>query len=110
MASRANKGKEVATSRKGVKRLRKGVDPGVQPHLSEGVLCQLEHFLWRDTKVRVRGQVGHFTVRAFNVYLSMLEVDQEMYFVLLEKPPYRDIHHTLCGENLASRWARSKIG
>ncbi|MCD7468587.1 hypothetical protein HAX54_006947, partial [Datura stramonium] len=73
MDSRANKGKEVATSRKEFKRLRKGVvvsslvprappsrrfgAKAVEEHglrwfnaQNEGILCQLEHLLWGKHK------------------------------------------------------------
>ncbi|MCE3051162.1 hypothetical protein HAX54_049017, partial [Datura stramonium] len=47
---------------------------------------------------------------SFNAFLGKPVVDPEMYFLLLEKPPYNDIRHILCGENLASRCSRSENG
>ncbi|MCD9641854.1 hypothetical protein HAX54_028311 [Datura stramonium] len=58
-----------------------------------------------STKIKVRGQVVHFTARSFNAFLGTPLVDLEMYFLLLGKLPYNDIHHTFCKEHSAARWA-----
>ncbi|MCD7467713.1 hypothetical protein HAX54_005313 [Datura stramonium] len=62
-----------------------------------------------STKIKVGGQVAWFTIRSFNPFLGTSVVDIEMYFMILEKPPYRDIRHTLHGEHSDARWARVKI-
>ncbi|MCD9644495.1 hypothetical protein HAX54_032720, partial [Datura stramonium] len=49
-----------------------------------------------STKVKIRGQVVQFTYKRFNAFLGKPVVDHSEYFVLLERPPYHDIHHTLC--------------
>ncbi|MCD7464279.1 hypothetical protein HAX54_052397, partial [Datura stramonium] len=61
----------------------------------------------KSTKVKVQGHVVHFTTRYFNAFLGTLVVDPEM-FLMLEKTPYRDIHHTLCREHSSAQWARSE--
>ncbi|MCD9642747.1 hypothetical protein HAX54_029690, partial [Datura stramonium] len=43
---------------------------------------------------------------SFNAFLGTLVVDPEMYFMILAKPPYHDILHTLSGEHSAEQWAR----
>ncbi|MCE3050338.1 hypothetical protein HAX54_047004, partial [Datura stramonium] len=48
--------------------------------------------------------------RSFNAFLCMPVMDLSIYFQLLEKPPYRDIFHTLCGEHSFSLWARDHNG
>ncbi|MCD9559815.1 hypothetical protein HAX54_018116 [Datura stramonium] len=55
----------------------------------------------------MRSQVILFTTRTFNAFLGMLAKDAELYFQLNEKPPYKDILHTLCGENAMALWTRS---
>lgn len=57
-----------------------------------------------STKVKIRGQVVNFIARAFNAFLERSVVDPSMYFILLEKPPYRDIFHTLYGEHSSACW------
>ncbi|MCD7448442.1 hypothetical protein HAX54_042239, partial [Datura stramonium] len=59
-----------------------------------------------STKIKVRGQVVQFTSRSLNAFPGMPVVDPEMYFMMLEKPPYHEIYHNLCGEHSASQWAR----
>ncbi|MCD9639978.1 hypothetical protein HAX54_024989, partial [Datura stramonium] len=51
-----------------------------------------------STNIKVQDQVVRFTTRSYNVFLGTPVVDLEMYFLFLEKSPYRDIFHTLCGE------------
>ncbi|MCD7449884.1 hypothetical protein HAX54_002042, partial [Datura stramonium] len=48
--------------------------------------------------------------RSFNEFLGIPVEDPKMYFQFLEKPPYRDIRHTLCGEHSIARWTRSETG
>ncbi|MCE3052074.1 hypothetical protein HAX54_051519, partial [Datura stramonium] len=42
------------------------------------------------TKVKIRGKVVPFTFKRFNAFLETPVVDPLEYFILLEKPPYRD--------------------
>ncbi|MCE3215660.1 hypothetical protein HAX54_003145, partial [Datura stramonium] len=48
-----------------------------------------------STKVKIRGQVVHFTFKIFNAFFNTPMVNLSEYFILLKKPQYRDIHHTL---------------
>lgn len=63
-----------------------------------------------STKVKLRGQVVRFSFKSFNAFLGTLVVDPSEYFILLEKPPYRHILHTLCGEHSSTHWARDHKG
>ncbi|MCD9641267.1 hypothetical protein HAX54_027358 [Datura stramonium] len=84
--------------------------PRVQPHLSEEILYESKHLIWREHKYQGEGTSEHFTARSFNAFLGTPLVEPEMYFMILKKPPYRDIHHTFCGEDSAARWARGENG
>ncbi|MCE2055207.1 hypothetical protein HAX54_042180, partial [Datura stramonium] len=45
-------------------------------HLSEGVLCKLEHTSFGESiKVKIRGQVARFTYKRFNAFLGTPAVD-----------------------------------
>ncbi|MCD7469734.1 hypothetical protein HAX54_008910, partial [Datura stramonium] len=48
-----------------------------------------------STKVKIRGLVVRSTAKWFNAFQRTTAVDPSEYFILMEKPPYRDIHHTL---------------
>ncbi|MCE3217059.1 hypothetical protein HAX54_010201, partial [Datura stramonium] len=56
------------------------------------------------TKIKIKGQVVHFSVRSFNAFLCTLVVDPSMYFLLLQKAPY------LCGEYSYAYWERDHKG
>ncbi|MCE3215868.1 hypothetical protein HAX54_003853, partial [Datura stramonium] len=49
-----------------------------------------------STKINIRGQVVQFKAKRFNAFLETPTIYPSVYFILLEKPPYRDICHTLC--------------
>ncbi|MCD7471835.1 hypothetical protein HAX54_012564 [Datura stramonium] len=63
-----------------------------------------------STKVKIRGQVVWFIAKKFISFLVTPAVGPSKYFIFLEKPPYRDIHHTLCSEHSSARWARDHNG
>ncbi|MCD9642229.1 hypothetical protein HAX54_028920, partial [Datura stramonium] len=48
------------------------------------------------TKIKIKSHVVRFTAKRFNSFLETPTVDPSEYFILLDKPPYRDIRHTLC--------------
>ncbi|MCD9644524.1 hypothetical protein HAX54_032782, partial [Datura stramonium] len=54
------------------------------------------------------GQMVQFTARSFSAFPGTPMVDLKIYFIMFEKTPYRDIHHTLCGEHSDARWANSE--
>ncbi|MCD9638700.1 hypothetical protein HAX54_022824 [Datura stramonium] len=56
----------------------------------------------------IHGTVRELGLGSFNAFLGTPVVDPEMYFMLLEKPPYHVIRHTFCGENSAAQWERGK--
>ncbi|MCD7451460.1 hypothetical protein HAX54_012129, partial [Datura stramonium] len=60
----------------------------------------------REWEMSLLSQRSATSLWSFNAFHGIPVVDPEMYFLMLEKPPYRDIHHTLYGEHSASRWAR----
>ncbi|MCE2055153.1 hypothetical protein HAX54_042069, partial [Datura stramonium] len=63
-----------------------------------------------STKIKIRGQVVRFTAKRFNAFLEKPSVDPLEYFILLVKPPYRDICHTLCGEQSYNCCAKDHNG
>ncbi|MCD7467109.1 hypothetical protein HAX54_004367, partial [Datura stramonium] len=52
-------------------------------------------YFGESNEVKIWGQVVHFTTKTFNAFLSRRAEDPSKYFILLEKPLYRDIRHTL---------------
>uniref|UniRef100_M1DXM9 Putative plant transposon protein domain-containing protein n=1 Tax=Solanum tuberosum TaxID=4113 RepID=M1DXM9_SOLTU len=57
--------------------------------------------------VPIRGKDVKFSARILNELLGTLNCDADDFNRLKEKPPYRDIQHTLCGVELTARWTRS---
>ncbi|MCD7458529.1 hypothetical protein HAX54_038500, partial [Datura stramonium] len=57
-------------------------------------------------EVIIQVPVDRFTTKTFNAFLGTPVVDPSEYLILLEKPPYQDIHHTLCGDHSFARWER----
>ncbi|MCD9641703.1 hypothetical protein HAX54_028091, partial [Datura stramonium] len=56
-----------------------------------------------STKINIE-VVVQFKAKRFNAFLETPTIYPSVYFILLEKPPYRDICHTLCGEHSSARW------
>ncbi|KAH0652424.1 hypothetical protein KY289_030102 [Solanum tuberosum] len=47
-----------------------------------------------------------FSVDALNEFLGTPNCDTADLLAMIERPPYRDIRHTLCGANFVARWDR----
>ncbi|KAH0657508.1 hypothetical protein KY289_026256 [Solanum tuberosum] len=58
--------------------------------------------------VPVRGEDVKFFARILNELLSTPNCDPNEFNNLKDKPPYRDIRHTLCGVDSTAWWDRSK--
>uniref|UniRef100_M1D8Y2 Putative plant transposon protein domain-containing protein n=1 Tax=Solanum tuberosum TaxID=4113 RepID=M1D8Y2_SOLTU len=58
--------------------------------------------------VPVRGKDVKFSARNLNELLGTPNCDPDEFNNMKDKPPYRDIRHTLCGVDSAARWERSK--
>uniref|UniRef100_M1DFB8 Putative plant transposon protein domain-containing protein n=1 Tax=Solanum tuberosum TaxID=4113 RepID=M1DFB8_SOLTU len=58
--------------------------------------------------VPIRGRDVKFSARILNELLGTPDCDADDFNRLKEKPPYRDIRHTLCGVESTVRWGRSK--
>ncbi|MCE3049460.1 hypothetical protein HAX54_044848 [Datura stramonium] len=99
MSSCADKCKEVAVASKGFKRLRKGV-------ASRSSAEKASPTRWFVSKAMeehgLKGFNAQKETKSFNAFLGTPVVDPEMYFMFLEKPPYRDIFNTLCGDHSAA--------
>ncbi|MCD9642839.1 hypothetical protein HAX54_029872 [Datura stramonium] len=93
----ASKGKEVVVADPSIKRARK-----------EKMGASFSAFQSRPKRRRFGGRVQSHGLTWFNTqkeakFSAFIEtplVDHSEYFILPEKPPYRDNHHTLCGERL----------
>ncbi|MCE0482175.1 hypothetical protein HAX54_040643, partial [Datura stramonium] len=55
-------------------------------------------------------ELGVGTSYWFNAFLGTPEVDPSEYFIFLEKPPYCEICHTICGKHSSACWARDPKG
>ncbi|KAH0761200.1 hypothetical protein KY290_017273 [Solanum tuberosum] len=55
-----------------------------------------------------RGKDVKFLARILNELLGTPNCDPDEFNNLKDKPPYRDIRHTLCGVDSTARWDRSK--
>ncbi|MCD9646597.1 hypothetical protein HAX54_036578 [Datura stramonium] len=60
----------------------------------------------RSNQVKIRGQIIEFASMALNRLLGTPNVNPQPFFVMVKKPPYRNIRHTLCGPNSVARWTR----
>ncbi|KAH0767859.1 hypothetical protein KY285_003730 [Solanum tuberosum] len=60
---------------------------------------ELNQGLIRDSRVR-------FTVEALNEFLGTPNCDNSEFLAMIERLPYHDIRHTLCGVNSVARWDR----
>ncbi|KAH0758007.1 hypothetical protein KY290_021500 [Solanum tuberosum] len=58
--------------------------------------------------VLVRGKDVKFFARILNELLGTPNSDPDEFNSLKDKPPYRDIRHTLCGVDSTARWEQSK--
>uniref|UniRef100_M1DYX5 Putative plant transposon protein domain-containing protein n=1 Tax=Solanum tuberosum TaxID=4113 RepID=M1DYX5_SOLTU len=58
--------------------------------------------------IPIRGRDVKFSARLLNELLGTPNCDADDFNRLKEKPPYRDIRHTLCGIESTCRWGRSK--
>ncbi|KAH0669773.1 hypothetical protein KY285_023928 [Solanum tuberosum] len=58
--------------------------------------------------VPVRGKDVKFSTRILNEFLETPNCDPDEFNNLKDKPPYRDIRHTLCVVDSTARWERSK--
>ncbi|KAH0669888.1 hypothetical protein KY285_024024 [Solanum tuberosum] len=56
----------------------------------------------------VRGKDVGFYAQILNELLGTPNCDPDEFNGLKDKPPYRDIRHTLCGVDSTARWERSK--
>ncbi|KAG5580083.1 hypothetical protein H5410_050710 [Solanum commersonii] len=56
----------------------------------------------------IRGKDVRCTAKVLNMLLGTPNFEDENFNRLKENPPYRDIHHTLCGVEYIARWDRSK--
>ncbi|KAG5581078.1 hypothetical protein H5410_051705 [Solanum commersonii] len=59
-------------------------------------------------KVVERGKDVKFNATILNEFLATPNCDSDDFNTLKNKPPYRDIRHTLCGVESTARWERSK--
>ncbi|KAH0688947.1 hypothetical protein KY289_016305 [Solanum tuberosum] len=59
-------------------------------------------------KVVQRGEDVKFSAQILNELLGTPNCDPDEFNSLKDKPPYRDIRHTLCGVDSTARWERSK--
>ncbi|KAH0730166.1 hypothetical protein KY289_001354 [Solanum tuberosum] len=60
---------------------------------------ELNQGLIRDSRVR-------FPVEALNEFLGTPNCDNSEFLAMIERPPYRNVRHTLCGVNSIARWDR----
>ncbi|KAH0679319.1 hypothetical protein KY284_020404 [Solanum tuberosum] len=58
--------------------------------------------------VPVRGEDVKFSAHILNELLGTPNCDPDVFNDLKDKPPYRDIRHTLCGVDSNARWELSK--
>ncbi|KAH0761116.1 hypothetical protein KY290_017189 [Solanum tuberosum] len=58
--------------------------------------------------VPIRGKDVRFSARILNELLGTPNCDPDEFNGLKDKPPYRDIRHTLCGVDSTARWEWSK--
>lgn len=61
-----------------------------------------------NSQVVVRGKRVRVSTRAWNRFLGTPNCPNAEHLTMIEHPPYRDIRHTLCGENSTVRWNRSR--
>ncbi|KAH0709064.1 hypothetical protein KY284_010491 [Solanum tuberosum] len=54
----------------------------------------------------IRDSWVRFSVEALNEFLGTPNCDNADFLAMTERPPYRDIRHTLCGVNYVARWDR----
>ncbi|KAH0708909.1 hypothetical protein KY290_010426 [Solanum tuberosum] len=58
--------------------------------------------------VPIRGKDVKFNATILNEFLGTPNCDSDYFNTLKDKPPYRDIRHTLCGVESTARWESSK--
>ncbi|KAG5583925.1 hypothetical protein H5410_044359 [Solanum commersonii] len=58
--------------------------------------------------VSIRGKDVKFNATILNEFLRTPNCDSDAFITLKDKPPCRDIRHTLCGVESTARWERSK--
>uniref|UniRef100_M1DTF3 Putative plant transposon protein domain-containing protein n=1 Tax=Solanum tuberosum TaxID=4113 RepID=M1DTF3_SOLTU len=58
--------------------------------------------------IPIRGKDVKFNAATLNEFLGTPNCDSDVFNTLKDKPPYRDIRHTLCGVESMARWERSK--
>ena len=58
--------------------------------------------------VPIRGKDVKFNSTILNEFLGTPNCHYDNFNTLKDKPPYRDIRHTLCGVESSARWERSK--
>ncbi|KAG5600906.1 hypothetical protein H5410_032276 [Solanum commersonii] len=58
--------------------------------------------------VSIRGKDVKFNATILNEFLGTPNCDSDACITLNNKPPYRDIRHTLCGVESTARWEHSK--
>ncbi|MCD9639652.1 hypothetical protein HAX54_024304 [Datura stramonium] len=108
IVSHANKGKEVDTSRKDFKGLIKGVTPSsLAPRAPPARNFRAQAIEEHGLKWSMHKRRPNTTLRT---RLMKAVEDPVMYFLLIEKPPYRDICHILCGEHSTTRWTQNESG
>ncbi|KAH0661654.1 hypothetical protein KY284_026585 [Solanum tuberosum] len=64
-----------------------------------------------ETKYKIfpiRSKDVKFNATILNEFLGTSNCDSDDFNTLKDKPPYRDIQHTLCGVESTARWERSK--
>uniref|UniRef100_M1DUM4 Putative plant transposon protein domain-containing protein n=1 Tax=Solanum tuberosum TaxID=4113 RepID=M1DUM4_SOLTU len=57
-------------------------------------------------KCFIRDSWVRFSVEALNEFLGTPNCDNADFLAMIERPPYRDIRHNLCGVNSVARWDR----
>ncbi|KAG5585445.1 hypothetical protein H5410_045879 [Solanum commersonii] len=79
------------------------------PHIHTRA-CDLGiHYTFVDQGL-IRNNRVRFTLEVLNEFLGSPICDNSEYIAMIERPPYRDMRHTLFGVTSMARWDRGKSG
>ncbi|KAG5577046.1 hypothetical protein H5410_057180 [Solanum commersonii] len=107
-SKRSRKG-EASRSSSGQESMQKFGKKVVERYGWEWFECQEKAKYMGDEFVNeVRRKDVKFSARILNELLGTPNFDPDEFNSLKDKPPYRDIQHTLCGVDSTARWDRSK--
>ncbi|KAG5628010.1 hypothetical protein H5410_013228 [Solanum commersonii] len=99
---RGRKGEAAKSSSRATNNLppQKFGERALMPYGKDWYGCQQESKYLGDE------HLGEISVEALNEFLGTPNCDDADFLAMIERPPYRDIRHTLCGVNSVVRWDR----